>query len=47
MSIALDSAREMGLDVPGLELALKLYQRLVDAGKGDEGTQALFRIFQE
>ncbi len=47
MSIALDSAREMGLDVPGLELALKLYQRLVDAGKGDEGTQALFKIFQE
>lgn len=45
MTIALESARELGLDVPGLELALRLYRRLLEEGFGDKGTQALFRLF--
>ena len=45
MSIALDEAQSMGLDLPGLDLALRLYQRLVAEGHGEEGTQALARLY--
>ncbi|WOL41333.1 hypothetical protein RAH42_12905 [Pyramidobacter sp. YE332] len=42
MGIALDCAREMKLDLPGLELADKLYRRLADEGGENDGTQALY-----
>lgn len=45
MGIALESASALGADLPGLELALSLYRRLADEGYGDEGTQALARIY--
>ncbi|MFC2969231.1 NAD(P)-dependent oxidoreductase [Acidimangrovimonas pyrenivorans] len=45
MSIALSEAERMGLDLPGLALARSLYQKLVDGGYGEEGTQALFRVY--
>jgi 3-hydroxyisobutyrate dehydrogenase len=35
---------ESGLDFPGLAVAERLYQRLADAGRGDEGTQALYDL---
>lgn len=42
MRIALSSAEEMGLDLPGLKLAKKLYEELSARGFEDCGTQALF-----
>ncbi len=47
MGIALDSAREMDLDLPGLTLAHKLYQVLASQGGEDFGTQALYKLYQE
>jgi len=44
MTIALDSAKEMGLWVPGLELAKSLYDRLAALGEEDSGTQALYKL---
>ncbi|GBF78082.1 hypothetical protein PA598K_06685 [Paenibacillus sp. 598K] len=46
MGIALESAREMGMDTPGLALAHSLYQRLAEQGYEDKGTQALFKIWR-
>lgn len=47
MGIALESAVEMGLKLPGLELAKSLYDKLSAQGGADEGTQALFRFYME
>lgn len=47
MGIALESASEMGLKLPGLELAKSLYDKLSAQGGADEGTQALFRFYME
>lgn len=47
LKIAIESAEEMGLRLPGLELARKLYDRLALEGLEDLGTQALFRIYEE
>ncbi|MCC6763748.1 MAG: NAD(P)-dependent oxidoreductase [Deltaproteobacteria bacterium] len=41
MGIALAEARRMGLTLPGLELAARLYSSLVAAGHGRKGIQAL------
>ena len=40
MKIAVEVAKENNLQLPGLELALKLYERLIEKGDGDLGTQA-------
>lgn len=42
MGIALEAAKEMGIELPGLTLAKELYGRLADAGLADKGTQALY-----
>lgn len=47
MGIALQSAQEMGLELPGLAAAKKLYDQLASDGFEDEGTQALFRYYLE
>ncbi|HZG55706.1 NAD(P)-dependent oxidoreductase [Paenibacillus sp.] len=47
MKIALDSADEMGLELPGLALARTLYERLSDAGFAEKGTQALYKLFED
>ncbi len=47
MRIALESAKEMGLMTPGLELALALYERLAEKGEENSGTQALFKLYVE
>ena len=47
MEIALAAAQEMGLETPGLELALRLYRRLAEEGFGEDGTQALYRLYSE
>jgi 3-hydroxyisobutyrate dehydrogenase len=46
MEIALEAAREMGLETPGLELALNRYRELADGGGGDLGTQALYQLYR-
>lgn len=45
MKIALESADRMGLDTPGLEMALSMYKKLALHGHDNEGTQALFRLY--
>jgi 3-hydroxyisobutyrate dehydrogenase len=46
MGIALESAREMNLELPGLTLAHSLYQKLADQGGELLGTQGLFKLFE-
>lgn len=45
LSIALESAEAMGLTMPGLAQALALYRVLLEEGFGEEGTQALYRVY--
>lgn len=45
MTIALESAQEMGLITPGLSLSLDMYKELADMGESDSGTQALIKYF--
>ena len=46
MKIAIESAQEMGLKTPGLELSLQLYEELAQKGHEDRGTQALIKLFE-
>lgn len=45
MTIALETAKEMDMMTPGLELSLSLYQQLATQGEADLGTQALIKLF--
>jgi len=45
IGIAIASAREMGLDLPGLDCAGKLYDRVASNGWEELGTQALYRLY--
>lgn len=47
MGIAIESAEEAGLDLPGLTLAKKLYDQLADKGLENDGTQALFKLISK
>ncbi len=47
LRIALDSAAELKLDLPGLALAKQLYDRVAAKGWEDCGTQALYRYYTE
>lgn len=42
LRIALDSAEELGLNLPGVKLAKSLYEELAAKGEEDRGTQFLF-----
>ncbi|MCH5585633.1 NAD(P)-dependent oxidoreductase [Shimazuella sp. AN120528] len=44
MNIALDSAKEMGIRTPGLELTKSLYEELAKKGEENSGTQALYKL---
>jgi 3-hydroxyisobutyrate dehydrogenase len=46
MAIAIDSAQKLGLDMPGLALAKRMYDRLAAAGNADLGTQALYTLYE-
>lgn len=46
LRIALDEASTMKLNLPGLQLAINLYEELMDKGYGDKGTQVLFKKYQ-
>lgn len=45
MKIALDSAAEMNLELPGLALAKSLYEKLAQEGYENNGTQALLKYY--
>jgi 3-hydroxyisobutyrate dehydrogenase len=45
MKIAMDSARQMGLEIPALDLAIKLYEKIGRQGEENSGTQALFKYY--
>ena len=47
MRIALDSATEMGLDLPGLATAKRLYELLESSGGQNLGTQALWLLYAD
>jgi len=47
MKIALDSAEELGIDLPGLALARSMYERLSELGYAEKGTQALYKLYQD
>lgn len=47
MKIALQSAEEMKVELPGLTLAKSLYEQLAASGEQDSGTQALFKIIDK
>lgn len=47
MTIASDSAADMGLDVPGLELAKDMYEKLSAKGFENDGTQGLYKLYKE
>ena len=46
MTIAAISSSRMGLETPGLDLALSLYTKMADKGFENDGTQGLFRLFK-
>jgi 3-hydroxyisobutyrate dehydrogenase len=45
LRIALESAASLGVGLPGLELAMRLYERLAADGHADDGTQALWLLY--
>lgn len=45
MKIALEEANDMGIDTPSLSLSKKLYDKLIEQGKEDLGTQALYKLY--
>ncbi len=47
MTIALESAKQMGMLTPGLELSKKLYEDLAERGGEDNGTHALVTLFRK
>jgi 3-hydroxyisobutyrate dehydrogenase len=46
MKIALESAKILGLDTPGLRTAEGLYEDLAAKGGADLGTQALYKVYE-
>src|SRR5690625_898206 len=47
MIIAIESAEEMGLTMPGLSRSLELYQKLAQMGEENSGTQALITLLRK
>lgn len=47
LKIALDEAEKMDLDLPATKQAYALYEKLEQNGHGDEGTQALIKLWWE
>ncbi|MEJ8778049.1 NAD(P)-dependent oxidoreductase [Pseudogracilibacillus sp. ICA-222130] len=47
MKIALESAKEMNMQTPGLELALTMYEKLAEIGESENGIHALLKYYEE
>ena len=46
MRIAIESAEEAGMELPGLKKAKELYDQLAERGLEDKGTQAIIQWYQ-
>lgn len=46
MKIALEEAEKLGLDLPGLALAKRMYSELAELGEENSGTQALYKYWE-
>ena len=46
MKIARRSSEQFGLDTPGLDLTLSLYEKMIEMGYENQGTQALYKLFE-
>ncbi|MGX1194256.1 3-hydroxyisobutyrate dehydrogenase [Metabacillus sp. SLBN-84] len=46
MSIAIEEAEQLKMEVPGLALAHKLYTELSEKGEAESGTQALYKLWK-
>ena len=46
LGIALESARSLGADLPMLALAESLFEKMVNRGYADKGTQALYLLYK-
>ncbi|MEH7382336.1 NAD(P)-dependent oxidoreductase [Bacillus sp. JJ1533] len=46
MGIALEEAKAMGMETPGLELAKKMYDELAENGEENSGTQAICKLWE-
>lgn len=46
LAIATESADDLSLETPGLDLALAVYRSLAERGHQDDGTQALYRLYE-
>ncbi|MDQ0413504.1 NAD(P)-dependent oxidoreductase [Mesobacillus stamsii] len=47
MKIALDEAKRMDMEVPGLSMALSMYEHLAEKGEENSGTQALYKYWKQ
>ncbi|QED47342.1 NAD(P)-dependent oxidoreductase [Cytobacillus dafuensis] len=47
MNIALQEAKDMGMETPGLALAQKMYTDLAETGEENSGTQALYKYWEK
>ena len=45
IGIAVASAEELGLELPGLECARKLYEQVSEKGWDELGTQVIYRLY--
>lgn len=46
MKLAWEAAKEIGMELPALDLTLKLYQELAEKGFADKGTQSLYKLYE-
>ena len=46
LEIALESAQEMNIFTPNLELSLSLFRELADMGEGNNGTRILMKLYE-
>lgn len=46
LRIALDESKSMGLELPGVALAERMYSALAETGSENEGTQALYKVYR-
>jgi len=46
MNIAVNASDDLGLETPGLDLALSMYKKMADKGLENDGTQALYKLFK-
>ena len=47
MEIAIESANELGMEAPGLNLALSMYKELANKGHGEKGIHALIFYYTQ